>query len=370
MAEAPAAAMAEAPVEQSGVPGDGAEEPPKKKAQASAPEQCLHELSADTEGSASACLSPAGVQAIIGNRPMKLDLPYTTLEGLAVAQGFRANQGDVFISTYPKTGTTWMQQICHQLRTGGHTDFEEISYEGVVPWLEVNPSLDFDVTLPQVAEPRVFKSHQRLSALSHLEADGGKFICVVRDPEASLKSYFKFLLAKKRPETDSKDVNAFIRTEAMVGSNGGSFGGSIWEFYAEYWRCRKLPSVKVVVYEHLRKNTTEELRKINTFLGLAELDDERLSKVLELSSMQWMSANDHLFDDHYIAERFAQKTGQGGGEVAPARISVKKVGLEVQQEGVITELSLESKEFLSQVWKQVMEPITGCSSYAEMIAQL
>ena len=33
---------------------------------------------------------------------------------------------DVVISTPPKTGTTWVQQIVHQLRTGGDMDFEDI----------------------------------------------------------------------------------------------------------------------------------------------------------------------------------------------------------------------------------------------------
>jgi hypothetical protein len=34
-----------------------------------------------------------------------------------------------------KEGTIWVQQICHQLRTGGDMEFEEISQ--VVPWIEL-----------------------------------------------------------------------------------------------------------------------------------------------------------------------------------------------------------------------------------------
>ncbi|MEO1935709.1 MAG: sulfotransferase domain-containing protein [Myxococcales bacterium] len=42
---------------------------------------------------------------------------------------------DIFLATYPKCGTTLIQQIVHGLRTVGDMDFRDIS--GVVPWLGV-----------------------------------------------------------------------------------------------------------------------------------------------------------------------------------------------------------------------------------------
>jgi hypothetical protein len=308
---------------------------------------------------------------VLDSQPMICSLPFMTPDALAVAQAFRAQSGDVFISTFPKTGTTWMQQICHQLRTGGHTAFEEISEERVVPWLEVAPGVDIDATLPQLAAPRCFKSHQRLSALAHLEASGGKFLCVVRDPEATLKSYFKFLFAKQVPGTESRDVNAFIRSAHVMPGAESQFGASLWEFYAEYWRCRHLPSVKLVAYEHLRRDLAKELHGINAFLSLPELEQERLSTVLELSSMKWMSANDGLFDDHHMGARLARRAAaKGKGKGEGTHVPTPKVGHELKEDGVVTELTPESRELLVQLWKQHMEPVTGCASYSEMIAQL
>ena len=40
---------------------------------------------------------------------------------------YEAQPTDVFIATYPKCGTTWLQQILHTLRTGGDLDFAEIT---------------------------------------------------------------------------------------------------------------------------------------------------------------------------------------------------------------------------------------------------
>ena len=47
---------------------------------------------------------------------------------------FHPRKSDVLIVTGPKSGTTWMQQILHQLRAGGDDCFESI--DRVVPWLE------------------------------------------------------------------------------------------------------------------------------------------------------------------------------------------------------------------------------------------
>ena len=47
----------------------------------------------------------------------------------------RPTVGDVLVVTSPKCGTTWVQQIVHQLRSRGSMDFEEISVP--VPWIEM-----------------------------------------------------------------------------------------------------------------------------------------------------------------------------------------------------------------------------------------
>ena len=79
----------------------------------------------------------------------------------SVARGrsFAPRASDVFVVTYPKCGTTWMTQICHQLRTGGDEAFGEITE--VVPWdvlaLDCGQDLDARARVParvQVARER------------------------------------------------------------------------------------------------------------------------------------------------------------------------------------------------------------------------
>merc|ERR1711966_642713 len=125
-------------------------------------------------------------------------LPNLREEVLRQAEAFEAHTSDVFLSTFPKTGTTWLQQVCHQLRTGGHTDFDEISEESICPWLEVAGSLCIDLDAEHISNPRVFKTHQPISQMSHMDS---KFLCVIRDPEATLLSGFKFAISKGDRQT-------------------------------------------------------------------------------------------------------------------------------------------------------------------------
>jgi len=51
-----------------------------------------------------------------------------------VLANFQLRDTDVLITTPPKAGTTWMQQILHQLRSG---DASFSSIDELVPWLEI-----------------------------------------------------------------------------------------------------------------------------------------------------------------------------------------------------------------------------------------
>ena len=74
---------------------------------------------------------------------------------------FNARPTDVLITTAPKAGTTWMQQILHQLKTGGDPGFADI--DQVVPWLELpRRGMSWRELLDkyeQLSDPRIFKTH-------------------------------------------------------------------------------------------------------------------------------------------------------------------------------------------------------------------
>ena len=68
---------------------------------------------------------------------------FQTREGRMKGSRFKPRPSDILIVTPMKTGTTWVQQIAHQLRTGGDMDFKEITE--VVPYIESAHDMHLDL---------------------------------------------------------------------------------------------------------------------------------------------------------------------------------------------------------------------------------
>lgn len=332
--------------------------------------------------------SESTIATIVGNTPVNV----AELPGLV---DFKTEPGDVFIVTFPKTGTTWMQQICHQLRTGGHTEFEEISDERIVPWFECGPFVGIDVRLPQIAHPRCFKTHARLSELSYLEAAGSRYICTIRDPEATMVSRFKFVHSKHPGETEATDVNDWAISFPFLPQKESPFC-DIWTYYLEIWKCRNVPHVLIVVFEKLKTDLASYIPKIASHIGLPAPSSDMQVKLEDLCSFDWMSKNDHLFDDHHnhirleafkeqFPELHQQKAegksrvkgkgkGKGKGEGKAKgkddkAKSAPKVGLQLG-EGFNTKVNDETRALLAKAWRDHVTPVTGHQTYEDMAADL
>ena len=75
-----------------------------------------------------------------------------TEEGVSHGLSFEPRSNNVFVVTPPKCGTTWMQQILHQLRSGGDMSFDDISEE--VLFLEFAHDLELDLNAEHKYQPR------------------------------------------------------------------------------------------------------------------------------------------------------------------------------------------------------------------------
>ena len=65
---------------------------------------------------------------------MSIFIPEDRLQVLA---NFPLQPDDVFIVTYPKSGTTWTQQIVRLIRNNGIEDTSGINIGIAIPWIEV-----------------------------------------------------------------------------------------------------------------------------------------------------------------------------------------------------------------------------------------
>lgn len=205
---------------------------------------------------------------------------------------FKARPSDVLITTAPKAGTTWMQQILHQLRTGGDPDFKSIYT--VVPWLECP---DGDKTWQErlanyeaIPDPRVFKTHCTCEQTPGL--DVAKIILTTRDPRDCCVSFYHHLQnmtdeVKARsgipmPESIEQHVERWLEFAAWFRN------------VKSWWPVRDQKNVLLLRYEDLKKDLAGGIEQILTFLEWT-LTPQQQDKVLEYCSFGWMKTHNDKF---------------------------------------------------------------------------
>ncbi len=228
---------------------------------------------------------------------------------------FQALESDVLITTAPKAGTTWMQQILYQMRSGGDTDFDNI--DTVVPWLE-HPRkgksrrqvLDDYDAMPR---PRLFKTH--CTAQQTPGIGTASIILTVRDPRDCCVSFYHHLMNM----TDSaRDMTGHQRPVSFAAHVDTWIKFAAWfRNVKSWWPYRDHEKVLLLRYQDLKRDLGVGVDQITKFLDW-ELTSEQKAKVLEYSSFDWMKAHD---------EKFSGQTESGNSSFKPGSfIREGKVG--------------------------------------------
>lgn len=212
---------------------------------------------------------------------------------------FRPSKNDVIIATACKTGVTWLLQVCHSLRyqnrlnsLSSTLDFDDI-YE-VTPWHIMAWDLDQDIWDQRGLSPKIFKSHQILSA----EKRGAKYITIIRDPIDVLKSFFKFQKQTQNSKViEMTSIDQFWANPSCFRDMMDSFPG-LMTYYKEAWLLRDNPNVLVMCYEDMLESIEVMLPTLARFLGIkTTLSRDLKEKVLSDSSRQSMMKNRRKYDE-------------------------------------------------------------------------
>lgn len=290
-------------------------------------------------------------------RARSLDELETSMAGFMTEQGrarglaFVPRADDVIICTYPKCGTTWLQQIVHGLRTGGSMAFDEITR--VVPWLELAHDMGLDPDAPQVATPRAYKSHLGFEQVPA----GARYINAIRDPGDVLVSLYRFFDGW-RMEPGSIALGAFALDYFIP--REGSRG--YWNHVLSWWRQRRRDDVLLLCYEDMRTDLPAAVARIAKFMGI-DASTEVLDIAVRQASMAFMKRHERQFDDHLV--RQARDAACG----LPAGGHTTKVATGTSG-GARQLLSAAVHEALADAWCRQVTPSTGLADYAAMRAAL
>ncbi|MCB9797022.1 MAG: amino acid adenylation domain-containing protein [Alphaproteobacteria bacterium] len=270
------------------------------------------------------------------------------LEAAFPPPSLSARPSDVFIATFPKCGTTWLQQIVHGLRSQGDMDFPEISY--VVPFLERASPLGVDLNAAQVATPRAFKTHLPWSQLPR----GGRIITVMRDPRDALLSAWRFL---EGWYFERGALDAWAWSQEMFFAFEREEAG-YWRYLRVAWEQRRRPDVLLLCYEDMLEDLESAVRRVAAFIGV-QADEALISLATHQASYAFMRAHRDQFDERQGVARTAALIG------LPAGVETTKVREGRAGAGRAT-LDPRVLARLDEVWQREITPTIGAASYEEL----
>eukprot|EP00055_Hartaetosiga_balthica_P003686 m.8623 g.8623 ORF g.8623 m.8623 type:complete len:336 (-) comp3201_c0_seq1:84-1091(-) len=276
-------------------------------------------------------------------------------EGRLNGLNFVPMENDVFIVTTPKAGTTWMQQICHQLRSSGSMDFEEISE--VVPWIELAHDLDQDLTSSQGFPPRCFKTH---CWYDHCPK-GGKYIIVMRDPIDVALSFYKFFDGWFLLEEDNVSMAEFVREFWLKRGIPESpmQNASYFHHLLSWFEHFEDANVTFFFFEDMIDDLEACVRKVDAFMGLNS-NEETIQTAVEKSSFSFMKDNSTKFNENLSKRKRNKHCGLPDDQgLSQSKVSsgTKGKARDILPPDIVLEIDKK--------WKDLVEPVTGCASYTD-----
>ena len=210
---------------------------------------------------------------------------------------FKFRDDDIVITTYNKSGTTWMQQIVSQLLFNGETD---IDTQAMSPWIERRiPPKDVKLAAVEAQTHRRFvKTHLPVDAVVY--SPKAKYVYIGRDGRDVLWSLYNHHsmatedMYKALNDTPGRigpplehppdDIREYWHT--WLDKDGFPYW-SFWDNVRSWWGIRNLPNILFVHFDVLKRNMPEEMRRIAKFLEIP-IDETKWDAIVEHCTFDWM----------------------------------------------------------------------------------
>ena len=301
---------------------------------------------------------------------------FETVAGRLKGLSFQPEANDVAIATTPKAGTTWVQQICHQIRCAlvapqRCMEFDEIST--VVPWIELAHDLGQNLQGEQMPFatteelPRFYKTHCWYNHCPRFP----KTIVVLRDPCDVLTSFYSFFEGWFF-DSGSIDVETFanefwlsrgVPDDSMT--QNASYFVHLSSWYAQYLGGAS-PGILLVFFEDLQDDLENQIRRIAKFVSNEHHNfdvDKVIHHATSHATFSFMKENEGKFDE--------KLTKLGRNEVCglakDAGMSKSKIA--TGKSGLGRSLPHKIRAKIQIKWDEVVYPVTGCRDYGELRAK-
>ncbi|XP_069582293.1 amine sulfotransferase-like isoform X2 [Ranitomeya imitator] len=222
-------------------------------------------------------------------------------------QDFEIREDDVFMITYPKSGTIWTQQILSLIFSEGYRNgTEQIETSERVPWIEFQAfSKDGNYDHNSRPPPRLFASHLSYQFVPReLKNRKAKIIYVMRNPKDVIKSLYHFEAMAAYAET-SPDFEHFFQKFL----DGDVFAGS-WFDHVRGWHTHKdCCNILFIKYEDMIMDLRSVVKQMCVFLG-RELDNESLNIVLKRATFNEMKKDPLANKENMPEDFFDSKIGK------------------------------------------------------------
>ncbi|XP_078255773.1 amine sulfotransferase-like [Rhinoraja longicauda] len=204
------------------------------------------------------------------------------LEYLEEIHQLEIKETDVIAVTYPKSGTTWMQQILSLIYADG--DLSVVQNKRTidrVPWIEVPKK-----NCQELPSPRLYVTHLPYRLIPKgLKKGNGKVIYVTRNPKdiaVSLYHFQNYVSFLESPSKFEDFLEEFIDGKVIYNS---------WFDHIRDWYNHKDEfDFLFLSYEEIKKDIRTSIIKICDFLG-RKLGEDKLDIVVEECDFKAMSIN-------------------------------------------------------------------------------
>ncbi|GFT92082.1 sulfotransferase 1C4 [Nephila pilipes] len=213
---------------------------------------------------------------------------FFSVEAYKSALGYKPRPDDLFIVTYPKCGTTWVQNIVACIFRGGKPFQSALEFFTETPFLEMTGS--------EAAETMKRPGAIKLHLPFHLTpwSPNAKYIFVARNPKDCCVSFYHHTERMPGYQFEKGKFDDFF--ELFI--KGEVDFGDYFDTLLSWYEHRNDPNVLFITYEQLKKDARNYVLKIAEFIGSQykeklEKDEKILDDVIHHSSFSFMKVHLH-----------------------------------------------------------------------------